>query len=107
MKVVKFHDYITNEDTYKVNDEGKVEKQEWEMYKDWHPSKFKVFNLTKKSDTVPFENGEYVWVIKRNDVIVGVFSSMIEEVKIEEFFNNLKDNSVDLVNNNKGNEITD
>ena len=95
MKVIKFKDFTTNEDTYKINAEGKPEKQEWELYKDWHPAKFKVFNLTKKGDTTPFDDGSgnFVWVIKRNEKIVSIFSSEIKETKIEEFFENLKNNS--------------
>ena len=89
-KVIKFKDYLTTEQTYKVNADGKIEKQEWELYKDWHPAKFKISNLTKKADTTPFDNGEFVWVIKQNEVIVATFSSHLDKDKVELFFNNLK-----------------
>ncbi len=88
--VIKFNDYLTTEQTYKVNAEGVIEKQEWELYKDWHPAKFKVLNLTKDTDTTPFEKGKFVWIIKRNDNIVSVLSSQFDEIKVKEFFESLK-----------------
>ena len=103
MKIIKFGDFKTNEDTYKINADGKPEKQEWELYKDWHPAKFKVLNLTKKGDTTPFDGGEFVWVIKRNDKIVAIFSSELKETKVDEFFTNLKD-SVELITGDEKDE---
>ncbi len=102
-KVIKFKDYNTSEQTYKVNADGQVEKQEWELYKDWHPAKFKVMNFSKDADIAPFEKGEFVWIIKRNDNIVSIFSSELEQNKIEEFFNNLKEMNTELITNNSSN----
>ncbi len=107
-KIIKFKDFTTNEDTYKVNDDGKIEKQEWELYKDWHPAKFKVSNLTKKSDTTPFETGEFVWVIKKDDIIVSIFSSKFSENKIEKIFNILKEEeNIDDDSNNSDNNVNE
>lgn len=106
-KIIKFKDF-TNEDTYKVNDAGKIEKQEWELYKDWHPLKFKVLNLTKKGDITPYEKGEFVWIIKRNDNIVATLSSELSEEKINSFFELLKsDGGSDNTNDENINETED
>lgn len=105
-KVIKFRDFNTNEQTYKVSHDGKIEKQEWELYKDWHPAKFKVSNLTKKIDTTPFESGEYVWIIKKSDIIVSILSSDLEQNAIEDFFNTLKSTSGES-NNISDNEAED
>ncbi len=98
-KVFKFKDYITNtnEDTYKPDENGKMVKQEWELYKDWHPSKFKVSNLSISKDITPFDVCEYVWIIKKSDKIVSILSGDIEEDKINILFNSLKNNIVEDV----------
>lgn len=111
-KIIKFKDFA-NEDTYKVNAEGKIEKQEWELYKDWHPAKFKVSNFTKEKETTPFNSGEFVWVIKRNDVIVSIFSSQFSESKMEKIFTIFKEddkaddnpNNSDNVNENEDSNL--
>lgn len=89
--IIKFKEWKeTNEDTYKVNDEGIMEKQEWELYKDWHPSKFTVSNLSKKTEEQLIQNSEFVWIIKKNDIIVSVLSGDISKDILDEFFDNLK-----------------
>jgi hypothetical protein len=98
-KVFKFKDYITNtnEDTYKPDENGKMVKQEWELYKDWHPSKFKVSVLSSSKDTTPFDSGEYVWIIKKNDIIVSILSADINEDVVNTFFNNLKNGKENIL----------
>jgi hypothetical protein len=88
-KVVKFKEFIT-EDTYKVNVDGVIEKMEYELYKDWHPAKFKIYNMSNNKDVNLYKNDEYIWVIKKNDTIISTFSSNIDEELINNFFNNLK-----------------
>ena len=103
-KIVKlFKDFNITEDTYKPNSDGVMEKQEWELYKDWHPSKFKVSNMTKGKDITPFDDNDFVWIIKRNDKIVSILSSSIfdNDEKANIFFNNLKgDDNIDGENTN-------
>jgi hypothetical protein len=99
-KIVKFREFTnTNEHTYKPDINGKMIKQEWELYKDWHPAKFKVSSLTISKDIAPFE-GEFVWVIKRNDNIISIFSSIIDQEKIKIFFDALKKQDVEYTLNN-------
>ncbi len=98
-KVVKFKDFKTNERSYKIKPDGTAEKLEFELSKDWHPLKFKVMSFSKKKDLTPFEKGEYVWVIKKNEKIISVFSSEIDEDTIKEFYDKLskKEEGAELV----------
>lgn len=87
-KVVKYSDFIA-EDTYKPNKDGVLIKQEWELYKDWHPKKF-----TMLSDKNTFLSDDFVWVIKNNENIFSVISSKIEENILNIMFEALKNNTI-------------
>ena len=77
--IKKFDEY-TNENRYKVNDEGMLEKQEYEMYKDHHPQKF----LYNKDATL--YSSETVWVIKHQDEIIATFNGDLDEEIVKSFY---------------------
>lgn len=90
-RIVKFDKFITNEKTIKINKDGIPELQELELYKDFHPNKFKLLNVSDKKNTQLF-NTDFVWVIKKGDVIISTFSADIDEKNIKTFFESLKNN---------------
>ena len=80
-KIIKFKDYKqANEATFTVSDEGKMVLADYEMYKDWHPKKFKSLGACL------YDSCEFVWIIKFKDNIIGTFSDTISEQNIHEVF---------------------
>lgn len=84
MKVKKFDDFVV-EDTYAVNDDGLMVKQDIEIYKDAYPSKF-IYHDIKEEKEVELFDSEDVYVLKIKDKRMGVFSGdlsddMIKKIK--------------------------
>ena len=84
-KVQSFSDFNNSENMYKVNDEGQLEKQDYEYYKDHHPQKF-LYNSDSESKL--FES-DTVWVIKHHDKIIATFDGQLDETLIQTFFEKL------------------
>lgn len=70
-KVFSFAEY-TNENVYKVGENGQFEKQDWSCYKDHHPAKYDIAYETE---------GGCTWVIKyKEDKIALLAGSTSEDV---------------------------
>lgn len=82
--ILNYSKYV-KENTYKITD-GNVEKKEWEYYKDFYPEKWNYINMTDNVDKQIF-NGNFVWIIKHNDVFKMILSDTIEEEEIKKIIN--------------------
>ena len=81
--ILKFGEFSNiKENTYKVNDEGEMEKQEWELYEDHYSEKYMEFLETDKTKKL-FETDK-VWVLKHMDIKVGVFSNEIDADRLKQ-----------------------
>lgn len=86
-KILKYLDYL-KEDTYKMSDEGKMEKQDWELHTDHNINMYKRY-----TDSVNMENlfdTEKGYRIKHKGKIVGVLNGDIPEEKTKEILDILK-----------------
>lgn len=85
--IFSFNQY-TLENTYKVTD-GKFEKQDWELHKDFYPEKFKMTNLTEETENEIFNTEKIVWLIKYKGNIISILSDNIDEQIVKEIFEKL------------------
>lgn len=88
-KVIKFSDFdLTTEEVYKANEEGQLEKQVYELYKDVHSEKYAEYKDSEK--TTKLLESEEVWVLKHKDVKVAIFDASIGEDQIKKMVDILK-----------------
>lgn len=88
-KVIKYNDFHKHyEAMYKVEN-GEFTKQDYEFYSDFYPEKFRY--ATSSNDTKKLYDSNKVWVLKHNDKIIATFSDEIDENKLRECINKLKD----------------
>lgn len=70
--VKTFAEY-TNENVYKVNPDGKFEKQQWSCYKDFHPAKYDV----------SYDAQGWTWVIKNHDEKFALLHGSLSEEEVK------------------------
>jgi hypothetical protein len=88
-KIVKYAEYI-KEDTYKVGDDGTMEKQDWELHADHNMNMYKRY--TDSVNTEDLFDCEKGYRIKYKGKIVGVLSDEISEEKSKKILDILKSN---------------
>jgi len=77
--VKTFKEYsVQNEEMYAPDENGELVKQDYEFYKDFYPSKFKITNLEEDKDLQLYDCEE-VWVLKYKDNIVATYSGTLGE----------------------------
>lgn len=88
-KIIRFSDFnLTNEEIYKANEEGVLEKQDYELYKDVHSEKYAEYEGSDKTNKL--FTSEEVWVLKHKDIKIAVFDSSIGEEQIKKMVELLK-----------------
>lgn len=81
--MLKFDQF--NEQTITFDKDGNASLKEYEIYRDVYPMKYKSISFTENKEVEIF-GGDFVWVVKKNDNIVALFSSDISEEAIKEMF---------------------
>ncbi len=89
LKFDEFSDMETSEAIYKADENGEMKIQEYELYADMYPEKFK-YASSESSEKLYGEESEKVWVLKQEDKIIATFSYEIPEQDVRKMVDCLK-----------------
>lgn len=89
LKFGEFSSMETSEAIYKADENGEMSLQEYELYADGYPEKFK-YASSNTSENLYGKDSEKVWVLKKENKIIATFSYTIPEEDVRKMVDCLK-----------------